>query len=291
MSSSFCGIECVVSKSIWRGSSLQKQINFSVSFGKKVLTTICRVAKKIRFRSANCGSILIEFAFCMPVLIILLFYINDLVKLKRWYSQTEFVAQQMANIIQNISQKRSNKKITVNDIKYAASAAYLSAFPGTSRFVSKGIKTSELGYNPLGNIFCVQGITDSTAKVLWAKRFHMADGVYAPINVGVDNGIRRTNVKNLSNVSPSEIYPTLRIGKDQIKIIIECAVHYSQASGYRFADGRLTANVSPSHAFGLKLHRLSPPATRDGKNNDAIYFHSVVIFTPRLGLFDETAPV
>ena len=137
---------------------------------------------------------------------------------------------------------------------------------------------------------CVQGITDSTAKVRWVKRFHMAGITYNPSQVAFDNTINRSNVKNLSNASPSEIYPTLRIEKDQIKIIIECAIHYSQANGYSFADGRRTASVSPFQAFGLKLYKLSPPVTRGGTNNDAIYFHSVVIFTPKPGLFDGTAP-
>ncbi len=54
--------------------------------------------QKFPLRVANRGAILIEFAICMPILIILLFYISDLVKIKRYYSQTEFVGQQMANI-------------------------------------------------------------------------------------------------------------------------------------------------------------------------------------------------
>ena len=284
-----------VTKKIFDGKErpLKRQKNLAVSFGKNILTTVCEIAEKERFHSDNRGSILIEFAICMPVFVILLFYINDLVRLKRWRSQTEFVAQQMANIIQNISQKRNNKKITANDIKYAVSTAYLSAFPGTSRFTSDKVTkyTGELGYNPLGYIYCVQGITDSTAKVLWAKRFHMAGKTYTPNKVVVDDNYNRSNIKISSNVSPSEIYPLLRIEKDQIKIIIECAIHYAQGSGYSFADGRLTANVSPAHAFGLRLYKLAPPVTRDGATNDAIYFHSAVIFTPNPELFNETAPV
>ena len=56
---------------------------------------------------ASCrGAILVEFAVCMPILIISLFYINDLMKIKRFYSQTEFVAQQAANILQNLAKKK-----------------------------------------------------------------------------------------------------------------------------------------------------------------------------------------
>ena len=81
---------------------------------------IATLFRKFSLRAVERGSILIEFAICMPILIILLFYINDLVRIKRYYSQTEFVALQMANILQNIAKTR---KITRNDIKYAASLA------------------------------------------------------------------------------------------------------------------------------------------------------------------------
>ncbi|MBO4405861.1 MAG: hypothetical protein J5821_03955 [Alphaproteobacteria bacterium] len=226
----------------------------------------------------------------MPILIILLFYINDVVRLKRLHSQTEFVAQQMANILQNISQKRegADRKITCNDIRYAASLAFLSMFPGTTNFHSG--RRFDLGYVGLGYMFCVKGNSDSTASVLWGRRFHFADWASSPSKVGVDAAFfGRSNVKELTNASPSEIYPTLKIKPDEIKIIIECAVFYQQGSAYGFTDGRSSTDVSPSEAFGLRLYKLSPPKTRAGMNI-CLYFHSAVIFTPKPGLFDKTPP-
>ena len=237
------------------------------------------------------GAILIEFAICMPILIILLFYINDVVRLKRLHSQTEFVAQQMANILQNISQKREGKdrKITLPDIRYAASLAYLSIFPGTTRFLTKR-QTSELGYHPFGYIHCVKGNSDSTASVLWERKFHMAyDTQFSPSSAWVGTNIDYTNVNNLSDAPPSEIYPTLKINPGEIKIIVECSIHYERVKGYAFADGRKAANVTASEAFGLRLFKLSYPNTRRG-NNVKMFFPSTVIFTPKPGLFDETPP-
>ena len=249
--------------------------------------------RKLHLRSANCGIILIEFAICMPILIILLFYINDLVRLKRYYSQTEFVAQQMANILQNISQKReeANRKITCNDIRYAASLAYLSIFPGKTEFLT-GNNSSDLGYRPLGFIYCIKGNADSTASVLWATRFHMAtSGAESPGAVVFgSSAVNRTNIKKLSNASPSEIYPTLKIEKDQIKIIIECTLWTNRGSTHFFTDGTPFSSISHSQAFGFHLLKLSPPKTRDGYNNTEAFFHSAVIFTPKPGLFDETPP-
>ena len=275
-------------KSIYYLSNIFKNLKY---FTKE----LAQILKSCNEEELSRGVVLIEFAVCMPVLIILLFYVNDLMQLKRLHSQTEFVAQQFANIIQNISQKRegAKRKITCNDIRYAASLAYLSMFPGTSRFVSQK-NVSELGYCPHGYVVCVKGNSDSTASVLWNRRFHFTHNALNPSSVILDqSSFHRSNIKILTNAVPSEIYPTLKINPGEIKIIIECNVHYSQSSNYSFTDGRKTSKVSPSEAFGLRLYKLSPPVTRgreEGWPNDGIYFHAAVIFTPKPGLFDETPP-
>ena len=111
-------------------SSLIKKLHHIAQFMQKLSFLI----SKLRLRAVNCGSILIEFAVCMPVLIILLFYINDLVKIKRYFSQTEFVAQQAANMIQNISQNREDKAVKLRDLRRISLLAWLSVYPGNTRF-------------------------------------------------------------------------------------------------------------------------------------------------------------
>jgi hypothetical protein len=86
-----------------------------------------------------------------------------------------------------------------------------------------------------------------------------------------------------TDVSPSSIYPGFSIQSGQIKILVEVTLHYSSASFYYFTDGRPHASVPAKTAFGFWV--LFPP-----KKGDAIYFNTVVIFTPRPGLFDETPP-
>ncbi|MDR0968279.1 MAG: hypothetical protein LBL99_01430, partial [Holosporaceae bacterium] len=94
----------------------------------------------------------------------------------------------------------------------------------------------------------------------------------------------RPTVNYKQNVAPSEIYPTLSIKSGQVKIIVEVNLIYS--SGYKFGDGSSCGNVAPNRAFGfwmLPLYGRVP-------NGDASYFNTVVIFTPKPGLFNETKP-
>ena len=133
-------------------------------------------------------------------------------------------------------------------------------------------------------------LKDSTASVRWVRRFHFADEVSSPFNVAIDQAwLQRTNVKILTDASPSEIYPTLKINPGDIKIIVECGVHYSQSSVYGFTDGRSSSQVSPSEAFGLYSYKLSADVTRAGPN-DGIYFLSAVIFKPNSKTFFQTPP-
>jgi hypothetical protein len=144
---------------------------------KNTLTMVCREIKKqkipefrkliekISLHAATNGSILIEFAVCMPVLIILLYYVNDLTKIKRYYEQTEFVAQQMVNILQNISQ---NKEITEKKVSDAFFLAHLSMYPGKTMFYNgTGRRAHDLSFAPYLNIHYVKGLAGGKASYMW----------------------------------------------------------------------------------------------------------------------------
>lgn len=235
--------------------------------------------KKLALRATNRGSILIEFAVCMPILIILLFYINDLVRLKRYHSQTEFVAQQMANILQNIAKKGTaeGRTISSSDIRYAASLAYLSIFPGKTNFHSGNIGV--LGYNGLGYVFCVQGNEDSTASVRWVRRFNFVETISKPSIVWIDQKfLTASNIKILTNAAPSEIYPTLKINPGDIKIIIECSIFQAYTS------------LPTYKVFGLYLYKIPRFTKSRAGGSSTTYFHSAVIFSPTSKTFFQTAP-
>ena len=248
----------------------------------------CNLSSSIREFRANRkfslldskGSIIIEFAICMPVLIILLYYINDLSKLKRYYDQTEFVAQQMVNMIQNVSQKRgatdsSKLRITKQDLGNIHRLAWQTMYPGDTMFLGKNSKFP-LDHRPLTSIYYVIDTGNGKASCIWRLwlRFDSLD--WFGYDVRTDDTVEST-VNFLTDVSPEKIYPTLKMnGKP--KIIVETLMERSDTHPY-------FTNSSDKAAFSLYLANIKSLG-----NSWSHMFHSVVIFTPKDGLFSETAP-
>lgn len=238
---------------------------------------------KLRLRATNCGAILIEFAVCMPILIILLFYIHDLMKIKQYYSQTEFVVQQMANILQNLAKKKAaeGKTIGYNDLCHAASLAFLSVYPGTTMYsTNEGSYRHGLIHCPFVCIYCVEGLSGGKAKCKWGKAITSTTNKTLPwINYRniTTNQQWSTVTYNSSEVTASSIYPTLKIEEGKLKIILEASLYWGSAmcntEGKKASTNR--------QAFGLNF--VNP------KHFSSLYFHSVIIFTPNNG-FPEVRP-
>ena len=240
-----------------------------------------RRIKKILDATSRCrGAILIEFAVCMPILIILLFYIHDLVRIKRYYSQTEFVAQQMVNIIQNLAKQRAaeGETISLPDIKWAASLAYLSVYPGTTLYCVANNRHT-LFHGPRTYVYYVKGLAEGKASCVWGLWINTATPRRQRWNDGtLSKNSGRSTIEWGTNVDPSSIYPTLKVEEGKSKIIIETQITWD-------LDGKGPNGESANSArevFGLRLVNPRLHAI-------AAYFPSVVIFTPNNG-FSETRP-
>ena len=286
-------------------AAYERKASAACYLGKYSLTTICRRIAKIVsdaerkpsnrctkkipdatsrcLRAANCGSILIEFAVCMPVLIILLFYIHDLVKIKRMYSQTEFVAQQAANILQNLAKKRAaaGETLKYEDLCHAASLAFLSIYPGKTMYATvDGQDKHEFIHEPFFIIYYVKGTSEGKAKCVWGKSITTFGNAQPPWRTFADITSYQTwsLVKYNSNeVAASSIYPTLKTENDKPKIILETALWWSKSKMDKNGNKVSTAR----EVFGL--HLVNP------KRHYDLYFNSVVIFSPNAG-FSEIRP-
>ena len=211
----------------------------------------------------------------MPVLIILLYYIHDLSKLKRWYDQSEFAAQQMVNIIQNISQKRAELattemerkkllRIRLSDILYASRISSLSIYPGVTQHYPY-----PLYHFPGVLMYYVKNNKNGTATCKWVIRHMSTHGrtVFCGIPPKVSVNGSTVSYKDGEATSPSNIHPNLKFGSEDAKIIVEAVFPVEKTDS--------------KTAFGFYLVN---PKAKDLK----FYFQSVLIFAPKAGLFYES---
>jgi hypothetical protein len=203
-------------------------------------------------------------------------------------AKMEFITHEIAGMIQNISQGRANKKITLNDLRYCISAAFLSFYPGTRQFPQSYSVFKQPGF-VCGKFFYVVGNDDGTASVPRAMQYQYggtANSCVSPGNVLIgeapDDSRYITRVGN--NKKPSEICPKLSIKPGETKIIIENFIYFVKATSFKLTDNRTWADFSPREAFGFSV--LTPKV-----QGGTFYFTSIVIFTPKPGLFDKDPPV
>ena len=94
-------------------------------------------------------------------------------------------------------------------------------------------------------------------------------------------GVGNSIIKYKSNVLPEEIYSQLKINSGDIKILIELFSQWS--ASYTNNVG----NKKNSLKEALELYIATPKQVR---TNPASFFNTVVIFTPKPGLFDPDNP-
>jgi hypothetical protein len=179
----------------------------------------------------------------------------------------EFAAHCAINMTQN-----NGRRVTKSDLRGIFSAAFLTIFPGKTQFSrSKG--------QPLVYLFYIRGEPNGNASVIWmwdsdaqgaypfpASRIVTSAGAFA-------DSVRPVRYK--TNAAPKEIHENLSIQPGEVKMIVLMSFICYQAAA--------------KEIFGFYMVPPSPY----GKNAYCSYlffFSTVVIFTPKSGLFSETAP-
>jgi hypothetical protein len=207
------------------------------------------------------------------------------------YAQTEFTAHCIANILQNMSQNRSNKRITLKDVKYAILLGSLIRYPGKTLYCFPNTSYHIYGHFAARFVHCIKGLGNGEASVLWRVMYTPQRNMTPEdsISFGTRGNHGDTMVPYTKKARSSVIYKDLKINKDEIKILVECYSLYIADNNYYFSDGRKCSDVSPREAFGFFV--LRPTACAAGFSaTQKPYFTSVVIFTPKPGLFNENPP-
>ena len=194
----------------------------------------------------------------------------------------------MVNVIQNISRNRSDKKITIKDLNYARAAAGLTYYGGNTHYAVKFIDNNNI-WRVQGSflefyLYYVKGTGHNTAKVIWAfdgNRFYENPDHFSMSRFNSQSGNSIVKYRT-SDVDSHEIYESLEIEKDQVKMLLDIGI----MTIHQMADGTPVQNIPLSRRFGLWI--VSPKNRASSGTN--IYFNTVIIFTPKPDLFDETPP-
>ena len=231
------------------------------------------------------GAILVEFAFAVPILFVIIYYLLDLAKIKQYDSRMEFVVRQMAQILQLVS---NGRPITQKHIKYAVGAAYLSFYPGTALYSTSGATGPYYGPGfAHGKIYYVVCDNGGKASVQWCMQWQLGGGTSRgtdPNSIAVSSITEdaRSLIRTKLSVTPSEIYPPLSMNPGEKKIILEAFIYFAPNTGYQKVGGKSWGSVQ--NEFGFYIISPKPARTTE------FYFDKVVMFSPRPGLFSETPP-
>jgi len=234
------------------------------------------------------GAIIVEFAVAVPIFVILIFYAHDLVLYTRLYAKTKFCAYCIANMIGSVSQNRNNKKITMTDLQNIRCAASLIAYPGKTGYAIKG--TGDGACRSIGHflslyIYCVIGTGNNKGKCVWrwdSNYLNTSPSNSGSFNSLSDNSYAVVRYKN-NETDTKNIWKDLTIENGEMKIIIETSLRTGLCS---YSDGQRVSSVPISKRFGFWLITPTCP-TPIGHGS---HFHSVVIFSPKPGLFDTNTP-
>ena len=124
-------------------------------------------------------------------------------------------------------------------------------------------------------MYYVKGISNGRASSVWRasveSNFEVTNPSKVPCNISKTNAV------------PSDIYPTLKINEGETKIIVQPYI-YADIINYKDVNGKNWSSIK-------ELFKLFLVPPRHFENGISYYaFHSVSIFTPKPGLFDENGP-
>jgi hypothetical protein len=235
------------------------------------------------------GSILIEFAICVPILIMCLVAMHDIPKYYQMQAKMKFAAHCCVNMIQDVSVNRANKKITISDVLRISHAWNLIIWPDLKMIHQNAAGKYPLGFYNSLILYCVVGTGDNKCKVMWSmsgqtnKKTIPTDGyIYSnasgsTLTQHVSSLFYSNSARLQREIVSTSLYPNLSIKAGERKIILEIMCYFPSPP-----------QIQHSRALGFWMLNLKPAVNY--KNVACSFFNTVVIFTPKPGLFDDTLP-
>lgn len=221
------------------------------------------------------GSVILEFAICTPVLVVLLFYAVDLSRIQNLYSKTNLSGLITVNMIQN-----QQPPIQRNILHKIHIHAWRTLYPSNDMFLTNS--KYPRNHKPVTVIYYVQGNSDSTVSCIWrawieTNTYNVSTITY---NTSTSADEPASSVRFLKNTTAASIHPSLNIAANEKKIIVETFIK-------RISNNTQYGSMNNKTALGLYI--VDPPHIFKNGTTECM-FHSVVVFTPKEGLFTTSPP-
>ncbi len=182
-----------------------------------------RALSVIMNKSDQNGVVLVEFAFCCPVLIILLFFVLDIPLAYRVVTKMQKMSELTSCMIRNVPNK-NNTLITIQDLKNISMAAgvYLTGRLGSSSNPCKHYPFYLSTY-----IFCVEGNSSGGFDKKW--NVHIKNNLYnGSITVNKNDTTEYSRLQNANTFLNVNGLENFSIHEGEMKLIVETVAWYNE---------------------------------------------------------------
>ena len=239
----------------------------------KKLLEIAHLFLKKKFNQK--GAVLVEFAFCCPVLIIFLFFVLDVPLAYRVVSKMNKMSEVIACMIRNVPGKE-NLKITLTDLKNISKA---SGIIMTGKLGSKSNPCTRYPFYLSTYVICIVGTKElNNFEKKWAVHIKnkLYDGtIEATTNTKGENFWAYSQLKNVNSFDKISRFSGYKIQEGEVKLIVETVAWYKEGdnsmekvnvSGVRGSGilGDYSKNMHSIRGFNKGFYLLTIPGKTSG---------------------------
>ena len=224
-------------------------------------------AQLLKKKFGQRGSVLIEFAFCCPVLIILMFFVLDVPLAYRVIFKMQKMSELTACMIRN-TPNRYETKITLNDLKNISKAAGITL---TGKLGSTENPCRRYPFYLSTYIFCIEGNSSGGFDTQWAV--HIKNNLFnGEVVVVDDTALTYSKLGGVSTFENIKELSSYSIKEGEVKLIIETVSWYnkddsatmegvsgSEGGNYSSMLGDYKKNQNIVRGFNKNFYLLSIP--------------------------------
>ena len=202
----------------------------------------------------------------MPILVILLLFVNDHFRFYDLKNKVKSSAYLMASMLQQMNNTRENKQITSKQIGFVAYASCLNLFNTNSAF-----NPWSLGIHVAVDYVWVKRISNDKYQYQsgWATTAH--NGAKNPTEMGQECwGVGTLTLNQVQSKHPDLVCD--KDGEERFLILYA----YRKSTGF---------NKSKLGLFLLEPNRIQTSEYRNFSNNNNAIFYYMIVITPKPGLF------